>query len=214
MVEIAGVLRSHIEVSQTSAMSAFSSSAFSVRNGIMLGLADSSSPSKSTVRLTGSRPVSAIQARAASTKVISWPLSSSEPRPTIRFSPFTSTIAGSKGSRSQSADRIDRLHVVMAVEEHVRRALPGPAIMPDHHRMADRLAHASKGCRSRSACVRSARPLRRQSCLKCGSAEIDLMRISAKSRSQAGVQVVVDALQNGMEHFGPILRGGEIVTAF
>ena len=68
----------------------------------MLGLADSSSPSMSTVRLTGSLPATAIQARAASTKVMSWPLSSSAPRPTICFSPFTSTTAGSKGSRSQS----------------------------------------------------------------------------------------------------------------
>ncbi len=62
-------------------MSAFSSSRIArSRNGIMLGLPISSSPSSSTVRLTGSLPVAPIQARHASTKVMSWPLSSAAPR--------------------------------------------------------------------------------------------------------------------------------------
>src|SRR5690606_37929962 len=36
---------------------------------------------------------------------------------------------------------IDRLHVVMAVEEHVRRARR-PVMMRDDHRMTDRIARA------------------------------------------------------------------------
>ena len=52
----------------------------------------------------GSLPVTVFQARQASTKVISWPLSSAVPRPTIIFEPSSRvTIFGSNGSCSQSS---------------------------------------------------------------------------------------------------------------
>ena len=52
----------------------------------------------------GSLPVTFFQARQASTKVISWPLSSAVPRPTRIFAPSgPAMIFGSKGSFSQSS---------------------------------------------------------------------------------------------------------------
>jgi hypothetical protein len=90
-------------VSQTSAIWARSSSAFAFRNGTSDGEPLSSSPSSRIVSRPGSRPVTAFQARTASMKVISWPLSSEAPRPKIAGPRGPSAIAGSKGGRVQSA---------------------------------------------------------------------------------------------------------------
>ena len=104
LVVIAGVSASHMLVSQISAMSAASSSLFAARNGGKLTPPDSSSPSSRTVTGSGSEPVTFFQARQASTKVISWPLSSAVPRPTSIFEPSGRvTILGSNGSLSQSS---------------------------------------------------------------------------------------------------------------
>ncbi len=82
-------------------------------------------------------PVTSFQARQASTKVINWPLSSEVPRPTMILRPSASVlICGSNGSVCHRFERIDRLHVVVAVEQHV-----GPAalrVVGDDHRMAGR----------------------------------------------------------------------------
>ncbi len=83
MVVMDGVRASNMPVSQISAMSAASSSRWASRKGGRLSPPDSSSPSSSTVTRQGSVPVAAFQARQASTKVISWPLSSAAPRPWI-----------------------------------------------------------------------------------------------------------------------------------
>ncbi len=100
-VVIAGRSRLHMPVSQISATSAFSSSALACRNGLRLALPDSSSPSSSMVTLSGRLPVTSFQARAASTKVISWPLSSQAPRAAITLrSPASVTSRGSNGGVS------------------------------------------------------------------------------------------------------------------
>ena len=101
---IAGVSASHMLVSQISAVSARSSSRLASRKGGRFTPPDSSSPSSSTVTGTGSFPVTFFQARQASTKVISCPLSSAVPRPTSIFEPSGRvTIFGSKGSSCQSS---------------------------------------------------------------------------------------------------------------
>ncbi len=101
---MAGVSLSHMPVSQISAMSALSSSLFASRNGGRFTPPDSSSPSSSTVTGIGSRPVTAFHARQASTKVMSWPLSSDAPRAWISFEPSSRvSIEGSNGSWCQSS---------------------------------------------------------------------------------------------------------------
>jgi hypothetical protein len=103
-VVMAGVSLSHMLVSQISATSARSSSAFASRNGGRLTPPDSSSPSSRIVTGIGSLPVTAFQARQASTKVMSWPLSSAAPRATMNFDPSARvSIDGAKGSCSQSS---------------------------------------------------------------------------------------------------------------
>src|SRR6476646_4027242 len=64
----------------------------------------SSSPSSSTVMRTGQAPATFLQARAASKKVMSWPLLSSAPRATITF-PLTLSVAmrGSNGGDFHSS---------------------------------------------------------------------------------------------------------------
>ena len=75
-VVIAGVSWSHMPVSQTSATSAFSSSLLASTNSGRNFEPSSSAPSTRNVMSIGSEPVTAFQARQASTKVITWPLSS------------------------------------------------------------------------------------------------------------------------------------------
>lgn len=99
MVVTAGVSASHMSVSQTSTTSALSSAPVLSRKGGRLGLEISSSPSNSTEIWIGRLPVTAFQARHASTKVKSWPLSSDAPRATMWVSPSgCGTSLGSNGS--------------------------------------------------------------------------------------------------------------------
>ena len=79
------------------------SSAFSFMKGTSEGEPDSSSPSKKKVILQGRVPFTAFQARQASTKVMSWPLSSELPRPRITLPLGVSSMRGSKGSLVQSS---------------------------------------------------------------------------------------------------------------
>ena len=87
-----------MDVSQMRARSAESSLAFSFMKGISEGEPLSSSPSKKKVMRQGSAPVTSRQARQASTKVISCPLSSEAPRPRITWPWSVFSICGSKGS--------------------------------------------------------------------------------------------------------------------
>ena len=107
-------------VSQTSTRSAFSSLAFSARKAGSEGEPVSSSPSNSTLTLQGRPPVSR-KARQASRKVINWPLSSQAPRATIRWPVRPVDEPRLEGRRRPQFERIGRLHVVMAVEQHMRR---------------------------------------------------------------------------------------------
>ena len=112
-------------VSQISATSARSSSGLASRNGGRLAPPDSSSPSSRTVTGSGSRPVTAFQARQASTKVISWPLSSEAPRATDHLRAVGPGLeARLERVAVPELERVDRLHVVVAVEQHrgARRA--------------------------------------------------------------------------------------------
>ena len=83
MVTMAGTVLSKSPVSQISARSAESASRLSSMKGMSEGEPLSSSPSRNTVMRKGRAPFSAIQARQASTKVMSWPLSSDAPRARI-----------------------------------------------------------------------------------------------------------------------------------
>jgi len=80
MVTMAGAVSWNRPVSQIIARSAVSSARLSRRKGTSEGEPDSSSPSRNTVRRPGSDPWTSRQARIASMKVISWPLSSDAPR--------------------------------------------------------------------------------------------------------------------------------------
>ena len=126
-------------VSQTSAKSAFSSAALSRTKAGRLTEPDSSSPSTMMVTPIGRSPVSAIVARSASTKVMTWPLSSQAPRATMtRAAGLDLPDHRLEGLRSpQRLQRIDRLDVIMAVEQHMRCA--GLRAMGEHDRMAGRL---------------------------------------------------------------------------
>ena len=71
---------------------------------------------------------------------MSWPLLSSAPRATITW-PFALSVgdAGLEGRPSPQVERVGRLHVVVAVEEHVRRAGRRlAAVVRDDHGMAGR----------------------------------------------------------------------------
>ena len=90
-------------VSLMMAMSAASASRCSVRNGSRLTLPTSSSPSISTVVGQGGPPTASCQARNASSHIITWPLSSTAPRATMRGPLGPSMIAGSNGGLVQSS---------------------------------------------------------------------------------------------------------------
>ncbi len=104
MVVTAGVSMFHMPVSEITAMSAVASwSRWAARKASRLALPTSSSPSSSTVTGAGRLPVAAIQARKASSQVMTWPLSSTAPRATTRRPRGPSTIWGSKGGLVQGA---------------------------------------------------------------------------------------------------------------
>ena len=103
-VEMAGVSLSHWPVSHTSARSAVTSLPCSARKPGSDGEPHSSSPSSSTVMRTGQAPATFFQARAASKKVISWPLLSSAPRATITLPlSLSEAMRGSNGGDFHSS---------------------------------------------------------------------------------------------------------------
>ena len=99
-VTIPGVSSPNSPVSQIIATSAVNSFAFSRMKGTNEGEPDSSSPSKKRLILPGRVPWTAFQARQASMKVISWPLSSDAPRARITGPRSPCSKVGSKGDRS------------------------------------------------------------------------------------------------------------------
>ena len=93
------------------------------------------------VTSTGNEPVTDFQARQASTNVINWPLSSSAPRATMIFRPSAWSAIGRLERRTMpEIERIDRLHIVVTVEQHMRPpAIFGPAVdLGDDRRMTGR----------------------------------------------------------------------------
>ena len=153
-VVMAGVRSSHILVSQTSARSRDNSLRCALRKGARLGEPDSSSPSKRIVTFSGIEPVVSIHALLASTKVISWPLSSAAPRAYTRF--YIAVFRFShrfKWRRVPFFDRIDRLDVIVTVKQHMRcifRTVFGP-IVGDNHGLTGRCTHSGFQNRGHSA---------------------------------------------------------------
>src|SRR5580704_12797835 len=107
-------------VSQTRAKSALNSALLASRNGTKFLDPISSSPSMTMVTSNGSEPVTDFQARQASTKVISWPLSSSAARDDDLAPVGMRGHFRFERRTMPEIERVDRLHVVMAVEQHVR----------------------------------------------------------------------------------------------
>ena len=67
---------------------------------------------------------------------MSWPLSSQAPLATISSPCGPASSFGSKGGLPPEVQRIDRLHVVMAIEQNVRRLAAHGLDAPDNHRAA------------------------------------------------------------------------------
>ena len=114
---IAGTLPSKKPESLMIAASALSRSRLSASQRSRCAELDSSSPSNRYLTLTGKRPAVARIAAAAITWAWIWPLSSAAPRASIR----SSTTTGSNGGDVHSSSGIDRLDVVVAVDDHGRR---------------------------------------------------------------------------------------------
>ena len=94
---------------------------FASRNGTKFFDPTSSSPSMTMVTSTGSEPVTDFQARQASTKVISWPLSSCGAARDDDLAPVGMVGHDRLERRAMpEIERIDRLHVVVTVEQHMR----------------------------------------------------------------------------------------------
>ena len=104
---MAGVSASHMLVSQTSTTSAFSSSLLRGEERGREGEPHSSSPSNRIVTWHGRPPSSAMNARQASTKVISWPLSSAAPRATMLLRAVGTRRSAARRDRSPTG-RADR----------------------------------------------------------------------------------------------------------
>jgi hypothetical protein len=67
-----------------------------------------------------------LQARQASTKVISCPLSSWAPRATMIFVRRLVGNGRLEWRTMPKIERIDRLHIVVTIEQYVRRPFPAP----------------------------------------------------------------------------------------
>ncbi len=128
-------------------------------SGGRLALPDSSSPSRIIETLTGSLPATLIQARQASTKVMSWPLSSDAPRRDDPLPAVDGDEARLEGRRGPLGERVDRLDVVVSVEQDVRVARATP-VMGDDHRMTGAWPGPRHRSRGRSARRPANRPRR------------------------------------------------------
>ena len=184
MQVISGVSRSHMLVSQTSIRSAFNSLAFSAMKAGREVEPDSSSPSNRMVTLQG-RPPLARKARQASTKVMSWPLSSAAPRADdlLARRRLGHMRREGIGSARAPADRpAARRNGRKTAHAAHRAAPPWPWRPPSDGRRS-----AAK--RPRSPAPATARPAsrrrRRNRAHKAGSVEMDLKRRSSNRRSSA-----------------------------
>ena len=182
-VVIAGVSMSHMPVSLISARSAASSSLLAARKGSRLGLPTSSSPSISTVmcagmlargllpgaqRLDEHHRLALVVHRAARDEALAV-RAIDELRLERRAVP--------------ELQRIDRLHVVVAVEQDVRSLVAGRR-RHDARRRRDgrRSAAPRRGSPSPASWSRTHSAARRQSCRWSGCALIEGMRSRSNSR--------------------------------
>ncbi len=116
--------------SAVTAKSAFSRSRCSRTKSATCGLPISSSPSSSRMTLQGRRPRTFSSDSIARICARCWPLLSATPRAKMR----PSRMVGSNGGLMPQVERVGRLHVVMTIEQHRRRAFRlEPA--RHHHRM-------------------------------------------------------------------------------
>ena len=148
--------------------------------------------------MAGSAPAAVFQARHASTKVISCPLSSEAPRPTMRFTPFDDVDARLEGRALPFAERIDRLDVVVAVEEHVRAARCR-MVVGDDHRVAVGRAHRGVETETRQL---ARQPLRRRAhAVAIGRIGGDALDPQEREQPlQARRKVVINLFQDAVEH--------------
>ncbi len=98
------------------------------------------------------------KARQASTKVMSWPLSSAAPRADDCVGRSAPRRGAARTAALPEIERIGRLHVVMAIEQHMRRVGARRLGMRDDHRMARGRPRPKP--RSRAPC--SSRPASRR----------------------------------------------------
>ena len=153
----------------------------------------SSAPSIRMVMSTGSEPVTAFQARQASTKVMTWPLSSQAPRALITLRPSGSVaMRGSKGGVShRSADRpaarrngrrTARAACAPSLAR-ARRTSGCPASRAGRRRKAQRLQIRRRATRAARAAI-----------LGIGrSVEIEGMRSQREQPLEGGIEIGVDA---------------------
>ena len=147
-----GTSAAHIEVSVMTITSQDSRSRSRRSRSGRCGEPDSSSPSTSSLRVTGGaerggRPA-ARQARSPRSWNRTWPLSSEAPRARI----WPSRSAGWNGGLSPLLERLDRLHVVVAVDEHDRSGrVVGPPLGE----------HRGQALAAAPSCCRCPRPRRR-----------------------------------------------------
>ena len=141
---VVGTSRAKTPVSVTTTTSGASRSRRSASSrSAKCGEPDSSSPSTRKRRVTAgvSRPVAARWARRPSRWNSSWPLSSEAPRANSS-SPRT---VGSNGGVLPQLQRVDRLHVVVAVDDRDRRVRLGGRPLGEDGRRARRLPHLDGG---------------------------------------------------------------------
>ena len=175
-IVIAGRLPSKKPVSLMIATSAASRSRLASSQRVEMDAElDSSSPSKTNLRLTGSAPRVARSASVARRWRWSWPLSSAAPRASIR--PLDDDRLERR--RGPELERVDRLDVVVAVDE--RRSGRPRRGASRRRRSGGRRSPRPRRARSRSARGRrrSTRRSRRQSAACSGSAEMLGIRSSS-----------------------------------
>ena len=132
---IAGVDRSHIPVSQTRAISAFSSFAFSARKAGNDGDPVSSSPSNSTVIWQGGA-AELLEGAAGLEKghELAFVVASASGHDLFAMRPGLELRLERRVS--PKIQRIDRLHVIVTVEEDARRFAARRRDVADDHRTA------------------------------------------------------------------------------
>ena len=132
-------------------------------------------------------------------KVESWPLSSCAPRATMILRPSAwSAITGSNGGAMPQLQRVDRLHVVVAVEQRVRTIAAVAVGRRDDRGMAGGRPHL--GVEAERGDVDREMIGRRPAII--GEGRIGGDRLDPQQREQplqALVEIGIDAIEHGLQ---------------